>query len=108
MERLRPDLVKPKMTFAEQLEFQPGVDLEIKRHSRKRDPDGLTMKERDELERLDSPGVSLLRKRKRKDLSAEEKYEIVEEYEGRKRARRAVASKFNVSEQLVSDLTREH
>ena len=50
---LRPDLVKPQMLFAEQLEFQPGVDIDIRRHSRKRDPDGLTMKQRNELERRD-------------------------------------------------------
>ena len=66
------------------------------------------MKERNELERRDSPGVSLLRKRKRKDISDEEKLEIVDEYITRKRARRSVASKFNVSEQLVTDLARQH
>ena len=91
---LRPDLVKPQMLFAEQLEFEPGVDLNIRHHSRKRDPDGLTMKQRNELERRDIPGVSLLRKRKRKDLSNEEKLNIVEEYIDRKRARKAVANKF--------------
>ena len=60
------------------------------------------------MERRDTPGVSLLRKRKRKDLSVQEMYDVMEEYIGRKRARRAVASKFNISEQLVSDLAREH
>ena len=106
--RLRPDLVKPKMVFAEQLEFQPGVDLDIRYHSRKRDPDGLTMKQRNELERRDSPGVSLLRKRKRKDLSDQEKLDIVEEFIDRKRAQKSVANKFHITEQLVSDLAREH
>ena len=45
MSSLQPDFLKPKMLFAEQLKFQPGVELDIKRHSRLRDPDGLTMKE---------------------------------------------------------------
>ena len=46
------------------------------------------------------------RKRKRSDLTDAEKYEIVEEYIHRKRARKSVAHKFNITEQLVSDLAR--
>ena len=58
--------------------------------------------------RRDTPGVSLLRKRKRKDLSDQELLDIVDEYIERKRARKAVANKFHVTEHLVSDLAREH
>ena len=96
------------MLFAEQLEFEPGVDLDIRHHSRKRDPDGLTMMQRNELERRDTPGVSLRRKRKRSELTDDEKFEIIEEYIERKRARRAVASKFQVSETLVTNLVQKY
>jgi len=43
MELHRQTSPKPRMVFASELQFRPRTELDIRPHSRKRDPDGLTM-----------------------------------------------------------------
>ena len=48
MSELLSAYVKPQMLTADELEFNPKYDLQIRHHSKNRDPDGLTMKTRNE------------------------------------------------------------
>ena len=108
MEQFLPSSSKPDILTADELKFNIGAELDICRHTRQRDAEGLTMRERNALERRDTPGVSLRRKRKRSELSDAEQLDIIDHYIHRKRPRRSVADRFNIKEQLVTDLARKY
>lgn len=86
------------MIYAEELIFTPGTQIEVRGHSRKRDSEGLTMYERNATERANTPGCLLGRKRKRQELSNDEKVLMMQEYIEKYKPRKSVADQFNVKE----------